>query len=501
MRLILYARGAARAYVPFLALVISAMISGCLGSCGGGGGNGKTKTGHVEGTVYLPFTLTASLQPASDVQVRLSGGDYLETVTTGTDGRFGFDDVPARTLTLLITPASCLADSQLSVSVVADDTLNLEVTLEGDVSGGCLAIPFAGAERMEIDQATNQAVLLYDTTIHSNPALMVVDLATGAAQVSEFTDIDDVFDLAFISSSVVVFNCFKAGQGFYLRFWDIQTMTSYRADVQYAPYRGAPPAIDDLFGKLAVTPSGSDVFVSHRMRQGATFDGKIYCINVAQGVYTDADQNALDGEFAFDPDLVAGSINWPYGLAIDGATGELLVGNYLDTLVIAINLTDWGTFDRDANLVAPIPGVRKIPMSSGVAGFKPWFWGFAGGRGVAANPSYGYSTYVSGGSGAATTGFEPNVQLTSPTQHLAIDPVRGSWFTLVFDASRPQAVQRSVEERSLTTLAKLRRYETQFTVLPELRPRAFAVNSQTSNLYVTYDNRAIIEVFPLPVNP
>ncbi len=498
MGLMQFARGLARASVPLFALAVAVMISGCLGSCGGGG-NGKTKTGRVEGTAYLPFSLTASLQPAADVRVRLSGGDYLETVTTGTDGRFAFDDVPARTLTALLTPTSCLADTQFSISVIANDTLSLEIALKGDASGGCLAIPFAGAARMEIDPASNRGALLYDTAVHSTPALMVIDLASGATQVSEFSDLTDVFDLAFISSNVVVFNCFKVGQGFYLRFWNVQTMTSHRADVMYAPFRALPAA--DLFGKLAVSPSGGDVFVSHRMRQGATFDGKIYCINVAQGVYTDADNSVLNGEFAFDPDLVASSINWPYGLAIDQAKDELLVGNYLDTLVIAIDLARWGTFDRDDNLVAPTPGVRKISMSNGVAGFKPWFWGFAGAAGVAANPSYGFSTYVSGGAGAATTGFESSIQLTSPTQHLVVDPDRGSWFTLVDDPARSQAVRRSVEERSLTTLAKLQQYETQFTVLPELKPRAFAVNSQTNKLYVTYDNRAIIEVFSLPDNP
>lgn len=477
-------------------LVIVAVFA--LGGCGDDNGDGKTEFGRVEGTVYLPFDLAAALQPAAGVTVLLSGGDFTDEITTGADGAFAFDDVPARAMTLRLSPSSCLSDTQISVTVPANDTLRKDVTLAPDLSEGCMPIPFAGAARMEIEPSSNQAVLLYNTQVHANPAIVVVDLATGIVKTEEFTDITDAFDLALVSSDVIVFNCLKTGDGYYLRFWNIATMTSYRGDVQYALYRGAPPVIDDQFGHLVVTPNGTDVFVTHRQRQGTNYNGQIYCINIAQGVLFDADNDVPNGNFAFDSNLVGSSVNWPYGAAIDPATNELLVSNFRDSVIVAINIAQWGSFDRDSNLTAPIPGaVRKIAASSGVAGFRPWFWDFSGGTGVAAHPSFGIAGYQSGGTASTVSLPTPGMSLPFSTHHLTIHPPRETWYTIIDDASRPQSVRFSVEERSLSTLNRLRRFETRFAEIPELMPLAFAVNRATNILYVAYSNRAIIEVFPL----
>lgn len=456
-----------------------------------GNGNGSQSFGRVDGAVFLPFELASALQPAAGVTVRLAGGDYTQNRVTGSDGLFAFSDVPVRNMTLTVLPAACLSDTQLTVTVVKDDTVTLAVTLRGDASGDCIPLPFAGASRMEINPSTNRAALLYDMAVRPKPALIVIDLTTGGVTASEFDDLTAVYDLAFLSSGVVVFNCFKTGQGYYLRFWNINTMTAHREDIFYS---NVPVQVG---GHIAVTPNALDVFVTHQTRSGFDFDGQVFCLSVITGTYNDADNSSLDGRFGFDSSLVGSSVNWPYGIALDAARSELLVSNYNDTVLVAIDLAYWGTFNRSANLIAPIPGVRKIPMSTGVAGYRPYLWGFAGGRGVAAHPSSGMLAYESGGTAPSASLTQAGLSLSSDRHHLAIHPDRGTWYTLVSNPDRPQSVRKSVEERSLTTLSLDRRLETRFLETPALDARAFAVNTATNKVYVAYANKAIVEIFQL----
>lgn len=477
------------ATVSLLVTVILAAFSGCGDDDNGNGGGNKF--GRVDGVVYLPFEIAAALQPAAGVVVNLAGGDYDEDTTTDSEGRYGFNDVPIGAKTLSYTPSACLSDTAAAVVVIENDTVSLSMTLTGDVSGNCLSLPFAGASRMEIDESSNLAVLLYDAAVRPKPALAVVDLATGTVASVQFDDLTNLYDLAFVSGSVVVFNCFKTGSGYYLRFWNIGTMTEHRSDIFYTNQTV------QIGGHIAVTPDGGDVFVTHQTRNQTVFDGQVFCLNVETGSYTDADNSSLDGKFAFDSSLVGESVNWPYGLAIDQNNLELLVSNYNDTVVVAISLASWGTFDRSANLTAPIPGVRKIAMSTGVAGYRPVIWGFDGDRGVAANPSFGMLGYESEGTSSSVSLFQTGISLTSDRHHLTIHSARGMWYTLVNETARPQSVREAVEERSLTTLAKNARFETRFLETPALDPRAFAVNTQTNKLYVAYNNKAILEVFSL----
>jgi len=475
-------------------LFVVVILTACSGCGDDGNGNGDDKFGRVDGAVYLPFDLAAALQPAAGVGVNLAGGDYDEDRTTDANGLYAFNDVPIGAKTLTFAPAACLADTHAAVTVLESDTVSVDMTLTGDVSGDCISLPFGGASRMEIDAASNTAVLLCDTSTARGrliPAIVVVNLSTGAIQTHEFTDITNVYDLAFVSGSVVAFNCFKAGQGYYLRLWNINTMTAHRADIFYT---NQPVQIG---GHIAVTPNGLDVFVTHQTFSSGVFDGQVFCLNVLAGGYTDADNSSIDGKFAFDSSLVGESVNWPYGIALDANNFELLVSNYRDTVLVAISLSAWGTFDRSANLTAPIPGVRKISMSTGIAGYRPLIWGFSGNRGVAASVSHGSLAYETGGTSSSASLFEPGKSMTSDRHHLTIHSTRGMWYTLVTDSDRPQSVRKSVEERSLTTLAKNARFESRFQETPALDPRAFAVNTQTNKLYVAYGNKAIMEVFPL----
>lgn len=475
------------------ALLIASLMIVAISGCGDddNGGNGGNKFGRVEGVVYLPFEIAAALQPAAGVVVNLAGGDYSQNRTTDAEGKFGFNDVPIGAKTLSYSPAACLADTHAAVTVFEADTVSVSMTLAGDVSGDCISIPFFGAARIEINTATNVAVLLYDTAKRPKPALVVVDLTTGAVSSIEFDDLTSVYDLAFVSGSVVVFNCLKSGS-YYLRLWNVSSMEPHRSDIFYTNQQVR------VGGRLTVAPNGVDVFVTHQTRTPALVeDGQIYCLNLLTGTYTDADNASLDGNFAFDSSLVGASVNWPYGVALDENTSELLVANYNDTVIVAISLSHWGTFDRSANLVAPIAGVRKISMSTGVAGFRPYIWGFSGSRGVAAHPTAGMLAYESEGTAPSATLFETGIGLTSDKNHLVVFPDRGTWYTLVTDPARPQSVREAIEERSLTTLAKSDRFESRFLETPALDPRAFAVNTQTNRLYVAYNNKAIIEVFTL----
>ncbi len=478
------------ATLPASVVLIAMLFVTALSGCGDDDPNVVDKLGRVDGIVYLPFEIAAALQPAAGVVVNLAGGDYSMNRTTDAEGRYGFNDVPIGAKTLTFSPAACLADTHAAVTVLEADTVSINMTLTGDVSGDCLSLPFAGAARMEINQTTNVAVLLYDTAVRPKPALLTVDLTTGAVSSHEFDDLTNVYDLKFLSGSVVVFNCLKGGS-YYLRFWNVSTMAEYRGDIFYTNQ------LVRVGGKLAVTPNALDVFVTHQTRNQTVLDGQVYCLNVLTGTYTDADNATLDGNFAFDSSLVGASVDWPYGIALDESNFELLVANYNDTVIVAISLSHWGTFDRSANLVAPIPGVRKIAMSTGVSGYRPYIWGFSGDRGVAAHPSFGMLAYESEGTASTAALFEAGISLTSDKNHLVVFPDRETWYTLVTDPNRPQSVREAIEERSLTTLAKIERFESRFLETPALDPRAFAVNTQTHKLYVAYNNKAIVEVFTL----
>jgi hypothetical protein len=326
--------------------------------------------------------------------------------------------------------------------------------------------------------------------------LAVIDLNTGAVQTLEMTDLADAFDLALVNPNLVALNARKPGVGHVMRFVYPATLTEARDDIVYTTDQGVYP------GRLVVTPSRQDVFVSHRMRIGQTgFDGQIYCVNISRGIRIDADSDTSNGNFAFDHSLVSESINWPFDLAIDPVAGELLAGNYRDTLVIAIALSRWGNLDRDSHYVAPIPGVRKIDMSSGTTPYAVLFWDFADGVGIAGYPGSGQApivSYQSGGSKYKSRRIESGMEMISSANHLAMVPARGSWFTLFRDPERTGAAFEALEERSLATLERVHRFETRFQDLPIAVPRAFAVNHQTNRAYVAYQNRPFLEVFELP---
>jgi len=477
----------------------AALAVGC-----GDGGNGPTKFGAVAGTVYLPFELSAALKPAVGATVRLSVGDFDTSTVTGDAGTFFFDQVPARTVRLVASLGTCLADTQVAVRVTEGDTTAADVTLSSSPSSNCFGLPFAGAARMEIDPASNRAVLLYDAAYtsadRSHPAIVVVDLTSGEGSTHEFADLDDVYDLVLVSGTEAVFN-FKSATGFGLRFFDVAAMTASRADVIFETdlsFQGGRIALDDLHERLFVTVGNQPVF---------TPVGKVYALSLVTGLWLDADNDPADGDFAFDDDLVAGALGWAYNIAFDPAAGEILVGSRVvpflqSPFLTAISVSKWGTFDRDSNLTAPTPGVRKINMDpgEGFTGFAVEYWDFAGGIGVAAKSLSGRAgmvTYTSGGTTFTTKLVEENTQLVADNQFLTIIPERQTWFTLIEDPGRPQAVRKSIEERELSTLQRHNRYETRFLEDPPLVPRGFAVNTQTQRLYVAYQNSPILEVFEL----
>ncbi|MBI3873168.1 MAG: carboxypeptidase regulatory-like domain-containing protein [candidate division Zixibacteria bacterium] len=485
------------------AVMLAAFVAALTTTCGGGGGVEPPKTGSVVGIVNLPFDLTAALIPADTARVHLFGGDYSQTKKTDANGRFVFDQIPVRTMTLVATYGSCLADTQKAISVPENDTLRLNVNLTASQPTECLILPYAGAARMEIASGSNRGILLYDTLAHvttpPKPAIVVVDLMTGEGTSHQFADLQNVYDMALAGADVAVFN-FKSADGYGLRFWNVTTMSKSREDIIYEPDRSTQP------GQLTLDDTHTTVFVT----AGRFSDpwGSVYAAPVSGGDLNDADDDLSNDKFAFDNGLVAGSLGWAYGIAFDPAAGEILVGNRLTDVgqppsITAIDWSKWGSFHRGSP--SGTPGVRVVPMDAGVTGFAVEFWDFAGGKGVAAKSLSGVAAmllYPSAGTTYSEQLVESGVELRSNDHALTIIPTRQSWFSIFDDPSRPDGVRKSVEERSLSTLARLRRFETRHAPFnledPIPDARAFAFDNSTGGLYVAYRNLPLLEVFALP---
>lgn len=476
-----------------------ALISGLLivTSCDSdkGNGNGSSGFGVVRGTVHLPFELTAAAQPVAGATVFLFGGNYDSTVTTDSTGGFLFVDVPNISLTLTAGRGLCIADASAMITALADDTVTQDLTLSSQAPADCIGLPWAGAAQLAVEPGMNRAILLYDQNAPEGPALVVVDLLTGAGSSHALSDLDNVFDLEVIGSGQIVFN-FENASGFGLRFFDVVGMTTIGDDIIY---NNQAAALHHP-GKLALGVNGDVLFVTHAHRPSisSTPLGQIFAVSLATRAFIDADDDPANGEFAFDTALVAGAFGWPHGIAFDDATTEILVGNFDQTLVSAIDWTLWGTFDRAGGPVSGTGVVRTIDMNPGVAGFAVWLWDFAGGQGVAAwkaGRQIPMAAYQSGSSESSLTRIEENIIFDSDNLILTVVPDRQSWFTSIW----PEDGNPGIGERHLGSLERRHRYESMFAfnLEFEVKPRAFAVSAATGKLYVTYRKEAILEVFDL----
>ncbi|MEW5702291.1 MAG: carboxypeptidase-like regulatory domain-containing protein [Candidatus Zixiibacteriota bacterium] len=461
----------------------------------------------VRGTVYLPYELSAAMTPASGVHVRLRGGDFDSSVVTGTTGSFFFRDVPVRSGYKLTFAASlCLSVPEQTVEVLKNDTARVDVTLAQN-SGNCYGLPFSGAARVEIDPVGGRTILLYDSAYlsagRSHPAIVVLNLATGQGSTHEFSDLEDVCDLALISADEVAIYG-RSVSAFGVRFFNIATMAASRADVVFET------DMSFLGGRLALDDTREWLFATVG-RQTLSFPdpvGKVYAVSLRSGLVVDADNDPADGNNAFDDDLVAGALGWAYNIAYDPLAGEILVGNLSvpfpeGPFLTAISLAKWGAFDRDSDLVAPTAGVRKVNMDpgEGFTGFAVDYWDFAQGIGVAGRSQSAFLmvTYETGGTSYASKLRDNKVHpATRDLDHvLKVVPERQTWFMLLDDPSRPDEVRSAIEERELSTLQRHNRYETQLVVDFFLVPRGFAVDAQAERLYVAYRNEPVLEVFDL----
>jgi hypothetical protein len=473
-----------------------------VGGCSGDGGTKPEQFGAVEGVVRLPFKLAASGEPIEGVSVHLTAGDFDTVTTTDATGAFFFAQIPARQADLSAAFGSCLSVAGQSVVVRANDTVSADLSLESHADRDTISVGWAGATRMEIDPATNRAILLYDAAARGGtPGIVTLDLTTGQFTSTDLSDVTDVYDLEIINSNKVVFN-FKSAARYGLRFFDPVARSQIGSDVIYP---SAQAGQVDYEGRLAIDAAGENVFVTHVIRAGSVTKGKIYAVSVSQQQLLDADDDPFDGEFAFDADLVANSILWAYNIAFDDATNEILVGNRTSATITAVDWTMWGQFDRGAGLSVPTAGVRVIDMTppppyNDDQGFGAELWGFAGGNGIASKSLPGKVPILHYESGAETwTDFHvETIIFPASTNHVVkIIPQRHTWFTAFRDPGRDfEGVIAAIEERPFGTLQRLYRYESRF--IEEPGPRAFAIDAANKLLYVAYDEYTFLEVFCLP---
>lgn len=476
-----------------MAILTLTLLSGC----SSGDGNGPAGFGTVKGTVHLPFKFAAANEPVEGATVLITAGDFDTTATTDANGQFVVGSIPSGTAAVTATLGTCLAEHFPSVSVPANDTLRLTITLASDADFDTIPVPWAGAIRMELEPANNRAIMLIDAASTGGaPEVVVVDLSTGQAQSALQTGLTDVYDLAVVGPNLVVFN-FLAPEGHCLRFFNPSTMEKVGNDVLYFPEQTVHP------GKIALDDLRENVFVTHGVRLGTQVAGRVWAVNIAQRQMIDVDDDIFDLVFSFDTNLVAGSLGWSYGISFDAATQEILVASRQSKFITAIDWTMWGDFDREANLSIPTTGVRRIPIvpqSGDSVGFGVEIWGFAGGYGIAAKRLSGtapFLRYSSGGSAADMMFTETAIAPASTNHTLKVIPERQSWFSMFRDPDRANnGVQHAIEERSTATLQRVYRYESMY--IDDATPTAFAVDTDNGLLYVAYSGRKAIEVFCLP---
>lgn len=483
-------------------LVAAVLVLLVMSGCGKDKGPEPVGFGAVSGTVRLPFSQAASAAPAAGARVRVFGGDFDTTTTADTLGTYTIQSVPARTMSVSATAGECFEVTRSGIFVRKNETTTVDLSLESHTEFDSIPLPLAGAVRMEISPSATWGVLLYDSAVvwPKHVTLVRIRLADAAVDQVEFNDLIDAFDIRFIGNDEVVFN-FLSASGFGLRFVNLATLTADGSDIVYDSNR------DGFGGRLTLDGSRQHVFVTHtvlRVSDRLTYVGKVFACSVAERMLVDADNDPSNGIVAFDTALVRGSLAWPNNIAFDDLGHEILVGNRNAGYTTAIDWTFWGTFDRRAGLVAPVAGVRKVAMNQQDQRLQVRYLDFADGVGIAADHQYSEMVrYQSGDDGSKLLYTETAASLKSEDHFhfLTIVPSRQSWFTLFEDITQSdnQKWQTAVEERSLSTLRRVNRYESHLFVLPDRgQPRAFAVDAVHKHLYVGYRNRPILEVFCLP---
>ena len=480
--------------LPSLVIIAVALI-GCSKS------TDPTGSGALTGVVRVPYTTAATGAPAIGAQVRVTGGDFDSLTTSDSTGTFFLAQVPVGTVSITASLTSCFSGSKTGVQIIKDDTTSVDVTMQSQSDVDTISLPpiveTGSARHMELVPGANRAIMLYDTSGFSPlpPSLLSVNLTGGATQLSQFPDLRQCYDLKIVSANLAVFS-FLSEAGFGLRFVDLGTMAKSGNDVIYDAVPNGFP------GHIVLDNSAQHIFIAHARQQGPFFSGKVYAVSVAERTVIDADNNPSDGNTAFDTTLIRQSVGWVYGIAYDNSTNEILVANRDAGFITAISWSKWGTFDRGAHLALPTIGVRAIRVTTQLDQFQPWFLGFDGGTGIALWPQSAAGVRFRSGAATADLAYtDPTVAMSSEAHFLVVVPSRQSWFTLFSDFMEPNVdkQQRAVEERSLSTLHRLYRYESHHFNLPDRgNPRTFAVDAANKKLYVAYANRPILEVFCLP---
>jgi DNA-binding beta-propeller fold protein YncE len=477
-------------------LAMTSLITVSLLSCncgGDGNGNGPSGVGTVTGIVHLPYDLTAEFEPVAGVSVRLSGGDYDSTMTSGADGGYLFNGVPDIRMTLSAEGGVCQDDPSASFDVVKDDTVTQDLTLATDDPTECLSLPFSNAVRMAFHTFSNTIVLLYDAQDGRSPAIVTVNLLNGEGTVSEFSDLTNAYDLELLSGGLAAFS-FKSSAGFGVRFFNPTLSAISGSDVIYESTTSGNHEV----GKITADDLGQTLFVTHGRRQLATVIGAVYAISVSQRQLIDADDDPSNGSDQFDLDLVAGSLDWPHGIAYDSDAGEILIANRQsgNPFMTAIDWTMWGSFNRDAGLTAPNDDVRILIPGQTATGMSLDYLVFVDGVGITGDQQSPVYRYLSSGSSYAETYEEIDIEvdLRSADFVATIARDRDSWFVPTFITNPGR---KAIEEWNLSPIGRKHRYGSTLIVFPTPIARAFAVNSVGGKLYVAYENYPAIEIFDL----
>jgi hypothetical protein len=208
---------------------------------------------------------------------------------------------------------------------------------------------FENARVIDVDSHRHWALLLHTSESTSGTAIELVNLTNRSVIRHRILDYYEVYDVKFVSDNEACFAGRPFGSlGYAVRFFSLPDLV-LETQIITAGLSGEP-------GSLAVDSTGSYVYYSHA---GGGDDDGIYRIRVSDKTLVDADNDGV-APYAFDNDLVSGLFSHPSRVCVDNISGKLVIANAAAVYVTLLDLNQWGTLDRSANLTFPIPGTSHL---------------------------------------------------------------------------------------------------------------------------------------------
>lgn len=245
-----------------------------------------------------------------------------------------------------------------------------------------IGLTYENPVEIEVDPVGQRALLLHDRTASSGPAIQLVDIAGRSVVETRILDYYDVYDLSFISGTSACFAGRPQGNvGYAVEFITLTGLQTERR-VMITDTVG-------LHGYITVDTVGGFVYYSHA--GGGERDG-VYRIRISDKTIVDADNDGI-APYGFDNALVSGLFHRPGRVFFDGPSEKIVVSNLDSDWITFVDVSLWGSLDRNAGHAFPVNGTEHLSTSStGLNGVRADAMAYGAGvyvfAGTASNSAY-----------------------------------------------------------------------------------------------------------------